>query len=185
MKWIWNRCHRRRRDISLLAAGALGREAKGELERHLAVCEECQKYYNEMKALTAPLAEWEKLLSPVEATPVLQIRWARAVREADRPNSIQEPMQNNIWRTIWQELIWPSRLAWTGMAALWIVMLAINGRLSDHPINGTGASSAQDWGQVWEEQNHVLAELIGPALVIPAAPPANGFQSAQLKSYAG
>jgi len=173
MKWFWNRCHRRRQDISLLAAGAQGGEEKGELERHLATCDDCQKYYSEIKALTASLMEWEKPLFPVTATPVLQMRWAKAVREADRPNFAQLPKQRNIWRTVWQEVIWPSRLAWAGMAAFWIVMLTINGRLSDHPMNRTGASSAQNLEQLWEEQNHVLVELIGPALVIPAAPPAN------------
>lgn len=172
MKWIRNHCPHRR-DIRLLAAGALGGVEKSELERHMAGCGECQKDYDRMKTLTASLAEWEKPLCPIEATPALQLRWARAVQEADRPKSSQEPGRNAIWRTIWRELIWPSRVAWAGMAAFWMVMLAVDGRLSDHRTNGTDASAAQNLGQIWEEQNHVLVELIGPALVIPAAPPAN------------
>ena len=76
------------------------------------------------------------------------------------------------WRIVWRELIWPSRLAWAGMAALWVVMLAVNGRLSDHRMIEAGASSSstQNVMQAWEEQNRVLAELTQPAFVLPAAP---------------
>jgi hypothetical protein len=56
------------------------------------------------------------------------------------------------------------------MAALWVVMLAVNGRLSDHRMIDASASSTQDMMQAWEEQNRVLAELTQPAFVLPAAP---------------
>jgi hypothetical protein len=59
------------------------------------------------------------------------------------------------------------------MAALWVVMLAVNGRLSDHRMVEAGASpsSTQDMMEAWKEQNRVLAELTQPAFVLPAAPP--------------
>jgi len=74
---------------------------------------------------------------------------------------------------VWVELIRPSRNAWAGMAALWVVLLAVNGRLSDHRMIEAGASpsSSQDMMQAWEEQNSVLAELTQPAIAVPAAPP--------------
>jgi hypothetical protein len=189
MNWIWNRCRRRRPEICLLAGGALGEEEEIELENHLAVCQECRSYYAEIKTLTAPLAGWEKHLSAIEATPAARMRWARAVQEAALPSSAPNPNLNlnpnpqrlrlrlglglgmRLWRIVWRELIRPSRHAWAGMAALWVVMLAVNGRLSDHRMIDAGASSAQDMMQAWEEQNRVLAELTQPAFAVPAAPP--------------
>jgi anti-sigma factor RsiW len=189
MKWIWNRC-RRHQEVCLLAASALGQEEKIEVERHLAACEECRTYYGEIKTLTAPLADWEKNLSAVEATPAARMRWARAVREAPQalstPNLNLNPNPNpnpqrlrlrlrlgmGFWRIVWGELIWPSRRAWAGMAALWVAMLAINGSLSDHRSDtGARASSSQDMMQAWEEQNRVLAELVQPTFAVPAPPP--------------
>jgi hypothetical protein len=192
MKWFWNRC-RRRQDTSLLAAGALGEKEKIELERHLAACEECRNYYGEIKTLTAPWAGWEKRLSAIEATPAAQKRWARGVQETAQASSSPNHNHNlnpnpnpqrlrlrlglrlgtKFLRFVWGELLWPSRYAWSGMAALWVAMLVINGQLSDHRTSGAGdrAASSQDMIQAWEEQNRVLAELTQPAYVLPAPPP--------------
>ena len=133
-----------------------------------------KKHPLEGAKLTAPLAGWEKDLSPIEATPAARMRWARAVQEADKPIAVHQPLLKNVWRIAWRELIWPSRLAWTGMAALWVVMLAVNGRLSDHRMiqAGARAPSAQEMLQAWEEQNRVLAELTQAAHVAPVAPSA-------------
>ncbi len=167
MKWFWNRC-RRRRDVCLLATGALCDEERLELERHLAACGECRSYYGEIKALAAPLADWEKDFSAVEVTPAARKRWARAVQETGAPSLLK-----NAWRIIWCELIRPSRYAWSGMAALWVAMLVINGQISGPRMSGAGdrASSPQKMIQAWEEQNRVLAELARPAYVVPAPPP--------------
>lgn len=181
MKWMWNRC-RRRQDVSLLAAGALDQAEQIELERHLAACEQCRTYFGEIKALTAPLAGWEKNLAGVHATPAARMRWAKALQEATpisapnfnpNPNPQRLKLGTGFWRIVWRELIWPSRYAWSGMAALWVAMLAINGQLSDHRTNEAGvrAASSQEIMQAWTEQNSVLALLIEPAAVVPAPPP--------------
>jgi anti-sigma factor RsiW len=172
MKWIWNRC-RRRQGISLLAAGTLGEEERNEVERHLAACEECRTYYGEIKTLTAPWAAWEKNLSALEPTPAARMRWARAVQEAGAPSAIPHPPLNRFRRIVWGELIWPSRYAWSGMAAIWVLMLAINAHLSDPQAGGVGAraSSSQEMMQAWLEQNRVLAELVQPSFTVPAPPP--------------
>jgi len=172
MKWFWNRCHRRQH-ISLLAAGALGQEEKIELERHLAACDECRTYYAEIKTLTAPLISWEKNLSGIEATPAARMRWAKAVQEATAPSVVHQSPLQSIWRIVWGEFIWPSRYAWSGLAALWVAMLVINGQLSDHRTHDTGAraASTQEIMQAWAEQNRVMALLIQPAVVVPAPVP--------------
>ncbi len=171
MKWIWNRC-RRRPEISLLAARALGEEEKIELQRHLAVCGECRNHYAEIKTLTAPLAGWEKNLSAIEATPPARMRWTKAVHEAGAPSARGQFAPNNFWHIVWDELIWPSRLAWTGIAALWVAMLTVNASLSDHRSDaGARASSTQEIMQAWAEQNRVLAELVQPSFTRPAPSP--------------
>jgi anti-sigma factor RsiW len=168
MKWIWNRC-RRRLDASLLAAGVLGEEEKIELERHWATCEECRRYYGEIKTLTAPLVAWEKGFSAIQVTPATQRRWVRAVQESGRCGRSVWPL----FRNLWCELLWPSRYAWTGLAALWVALLVINAQLSDHPAHGANdhAGSSQDMIQAWREQTRVLAELIQPSLGVPTPPP--------------
>jgi anti-sigma factor RsiW len=178
MNSSWNRC-RRNQEVCLLAAGALGEEKRIELERHLAACQECRRYYAEIKTLTAPLAGWEKNFSSIEASPAARMRWAGAVRECGSsvpplvPASHRPPPLKNVWRVVWGELIRPSRYAWAGMAALWVVMLAVNAQLSDHRASGAGAraASSQEMIRAWEEQNRVLAELTQPAFALPAAPP--------------
>ncbi|HUD83202.1 MAG TPA: zf-HC2 domain-containing protein [Candidatus Saccharimonadales bacterium] len=173
MKWIWNDC-RRQKDICLLAAGALGEEEKINLERHLAECQNCRAYYGAIKTLTAPLAAWEKSVSAIEVTPAARLRWARGVEGSGATSVVRQPLVQRVWQIIWRELIWPSRYAWGGMAALWAAMLVINGQMSEHRVNDLGgrASSSQEMMEAWEEQNRVLAELAPPAFVVPAPPPA-------------
>jgi anti-sigma factor RsiW len=163
----WTRC-RRRKEASLLAAGALGEAEKIELEQHMAACQECRSYYAEIMALTAPMAGWEKSFSTIEATPAARTRWAQAVRTADRQP--KPPLLENTWRFVWHELIRPSRYAWTGMAALWVMMLIVNARLSDHQAIVGQSASARNMIQVWNEQKRVLAELIRPDFTAPAPP---------------
>jgi hypothetical protein len=172
MKWIWSRC-RRRQDVSLLAAGVLDQAEIIELERHLDACADCRNYYGEIKILTAPLMGWEKNFSAIEANPAMQMRWAKAMQDAAAPSSIRQPPLQRVWRAMWGESIRPYRYAWSGMAALWVAMLAINGQLSDHRTNEAGvrAASSQEIMQAWTEQNSVLALLIEPAAVVPAPPP--------------
>jgi len=164
MKWMWTHC-RRRQEIVLLAARAINEQEKPALERHLAACEECRNYYSEIKALTAPLTGWEKNLSAIEATPAAQRRWAMAVQNSGKSGSVASLLQN-----LWGELLWPSRYAWSGMAAVWVAMLVINGQLSDHVASARPVSS-QEIIQAWEEQTRVLAELIQPAHPAAAPPP--------------
>jgi hypothetical protein len=72
---------------------------------------------------------------------------------------------------VWQELIWPCRFAWTGMAALWIVVLTINLSLSDSRATSQSARSSPTPAmlQAVEERRRLLAELIQPS-VAPEAP---------------
>jgi len=218
MKWFCNQCRRRRRDICLFAAGALPEQDRPEIQQHLAACAGCRDYYNEIMALAAPLANWEKNFAQIEPTHAMRRRWVGAVQAsaaeaAARKGRISalppfdlpipsphevgrgsgrgvcpiqhsqgqdapapEPLLKNFWRNVWRELFWPCRRAWVGLAALWLVLLAVNMRLSDHPMQMAGASSSSplEMMQAWEEQTRLLAELTQPAMVhsAPVNPPA-------------
>jgi len=188
----------RRREICLFAAGALPEAERPEMERHLAACSGCRNYYNEIKALAAPLANWEKPLAQIEPTQAMRARWAGAVQEsaggamgkfglrgsAALPGCLKEsaaeaaarePLLKSFLRNVWRELIWPCRRAWVGLAAVWLGLLAANARLADPQLAGARPSSAAAMMQSWEEQTRVLAELAQPGLAdapanLPAAP---------------
>jgi anti-sigma factor RsiW len=199
MKWFRNPCRSRRREISLFATGALPEQDRPEMERHLAACSSCRSYCNEIKALAAPLAGWEKNLAQIEPTQVMRTRWAGAVQastaqaaagksglrgSAALPGWVQGSaaqagargsLPKNIFRNVWREMIWPCRRAWVGLAAVWLALLAVNARLSDPQSAGARSSSAAAMVQSWEEQTRVLAELTQPGIVrapvnTPAAP---------------
>ena len=79
MKWFQGPCGRQRESISLLASGALPEEEAGAVESHLAACAACRKYYEEVRGLTAPLADWERTYAFIEPSEAAQLRWSEAV----------------------------------------------------------------------------------------------------------
>jgi anti-sigma factor RsiW len=172
MNWFWSECRRFRREVCLLAIGALPEQDRPRLEQHLAACAGCLNYYNEIKSVAAPLAGWEKNFARIEPTQATRNRWAGAVLAAAAP-AVRRPLLKAVSRNVWRELIWPCRRAWVGLAALWLVLAAVNIRLSDHPMQwaGAGSSSASAMMQSWEEQTRILAELTQPPVVY--SPPVN------------
>jgi hypothetical protein len=74
---------------------------------------------------------------------------------------------------VWRELIWPCRFVWTGMAALWMVIFAINLSLADGRTVSQSARSSPTPAmlQAMEERRRLLAELIPPSVAPPAATP--------------
>ena len=168
MKWFFNRC-RRRREISLFAAGALPEPARSEMEQHLAACSCCRAYFKELRALAGPLAGWEKDLAQIEPTQAMQMRWARAVQACAAESAGREPRLKNLWHNLWLEVIWPYRRGWIGLATVWVALLAANARLPGHPMRMAGAGSSPGGASIelWEE-THVLVELAQPGIAISA-----------------
>ena len=174
MKRIWQQCDRRK-EVSLLAAGALLDGERLVVEQHLAGCGACQSYYNEIKATAAPLVNWDKNIAPVEVTPAMRSRWAKDVQTAAAASPI------SFVGEIWRELIWPCRRAWIGLAAVWLVLFVMNFQMRKLPTQMAAKDSPSSWAAVqsWEEQTRILAELTGTAdehapvvHAVPAAKPA-------------
>jgi anti-sigma factor RsiW len=182
MNLFWHPC-RRRREICLFAAGATPEQDRPELEQHLAACPACRAYYSEIKTLAAPLANWEDHFAHIEPTQAMQSRWAAAIQASTKstpsPSSTppaHKPLLPTLCLNLWREILCPSRRVWLSLAATWLVLLAVNARLSDPPVQMAGlhSSSPSEIMQSWEVQTRVLAELTQPALRPPPAvtPPA-------------
>ncbi len=89
-----------------------------------------------------------------------------------------------VLRKAWLELIWPSRRAWAGMAALWLVALAANLEMKATSTTVPTVRSAhpRELARAFEEQQRLLAELLLPVPPPPGAPArsAPGPRSEQL-----
>ena len=140
MKRFSNRCQPWRETICLLAGNALSSAEQAEVQRHLAACPECLRYYQQIKSVTSPLANWEKNFSRVQPDQTLQTRWRKAVLAATDQQPAPRFSFRLALRTSWRELIRPCRHAWAGMAALWIVMAGINATQSGAQRNVSSAA---------------------------------------------
>lgn len=71
---------------------------------------------------------------------------------------------------VWLELIWPSRRAWVGMAAVWLAILLANVELkAGSPRVQTARSlPVNQLAQAIEEQRRFLAELLPTAKPAPS-----------------
>jgi hypothetical protein len=75
---------------------------------------------------------------------------------------------------LWQELIWPCRRVWLGMAAIWFVVLAINMASNDTPKFAANQVPAPTPEMVaaLREQKQLLVQLLDPNASTPALPAA-------------
>lgn len=64
---------------------------------------------------------------------------------------------------LWRELIWPCRRFWTGLAAVWVLIVAANISMRDNSQTVVAKStSPQEIIMAWRQQQSLLTELIGP-----------------------
>jgi hypothetical protein len=73
-------------------------------------------------------------------------------------------------RTIWRELIFPSRRIWAGLAAIWVLLLVVNFSMSDHAEIPMAKASAPTEMMTFQQQQELLAQLMGPDEPIVAEP---------------
>ena len=63
-----------------------------------------------------------------------------------------------VLRLLWRELIWPSRRTWAGLAAIWLLLAAVNLSQRDHSPAGSIAVAAPMMS--FQEQQRWLNELL-------------------------
>ena len=162
MKRFFNPCRRHHQNLSLLAAGALSEMEKDRIENHLAECAECRKYLEEIKTVTAPLADWAGAFPRLQPSQTARTRWARAVAEAARPVPIRRLAPAAAFREWWQDVIWPWRRVWAGVATAWLVILAGNVSLRDSSpaLAAKSAAPSQEAIASFRDQQKILAELL-------------------------
>src|SRR5260370_10999688 len=114
MNWFLNRCERRRESICLLASGALPEPESREVENHLAACAGCRKYYDEIKSVAVPLANWEKNFTHIEPDPTLRTRWAKAIQASGEPKLNRPFSPRPALRARARRIPYPLRCALTG-----------------------------------------------------------------------
>jgi anti-sigma factor RsiW len=167
VKRFFKSCGRYRRNLCLLAGGALSGPEKAAMENHLAACADCRKYFDELQAVTAPLRSWEENFSRIQPNPTIQRQWARAVQTVSRPGPVRRLTPARALLDWWQEVIWSSRRVWVGLAAVWIVLLVVNlsGREQSPAIAKSGPSTAMI--MALRDQQRILAELLPDNFVPP------------------
>ena len=72
--------------------------------------------------------------------------------------------------------LWPCPQAWAALAAVWVLLLAVNFSIRDQTTPNTASANAQPvMPYAWREQQKLLAELFPPE---PTAPPRPRVQPA-------
>lgn len=170
MSWFSKSCGPCRADLCLLASGALADHEQARLEKHLAACPDCRKHYDEINLLAAPLAQWEEAFSAIEPDDTVRGRWAKHFQAALEP--IQPPRSTLLDAFFdWcRDLIWPCRRIWTGFAAIWLVILAVDLSLRDTESEKSSRPSSE-MVRAFLKSEGFLPEFANPAKSRVARPP--------------
>ena len=104
-----------------------------------------------------------------------------AARQASRPEHAprtthQAPASRSWLSTIYSQLsalLWPHPVAWTGLAAVWLVILGIHLATRDTAVRVArqAAPVSPQVFMAFQEQERLLSELIGPSEPPATEPP--------------
>lgn len=162
MSWLFDPCWRHRRNLALLASGVLPDAEKDQMARHLAGCTTCQSYFAEAKSLVAPLRNWEGEFKRLEPTGTVRARWEAAIHAAGHPKFEQRQTPAGAVREWCREVVRPYRRIWAALAAVWVLILAGQFSLREHPqIEAAKSISAQQRVTLaFKERQKILMELL-------------------------
>lgn len=125
-------CRVNRENLCLLVADALSNQERASVKIHLAGCAQCREYHAEVHSVTCVITDWKKDFSALEPSNSAMARWARDFERTTISNSPASAGYLRWFLDLCRDAIWPSRRAWAGLAALWIVIIALNVSLRNH-----------------------------------------------------
>jgi hypothetical protein len=140
---------------------------RDEIEKHLAECADCRKYHQEIRAVTGPLAKWERNFARIEPSQAARNRWVQAIDVAEGPQFFAQTGSLRCLaiaiRAWCADVIWPCRRVWTGLAAVWVAILAGNMALREpqHPPVANAARPSQEMVMALKDRQSILAEILG------------------------
>ena len=86
------------------------------------------------------------------------------------PQARQSRITITIFQTFWRELILPSRRTWSGLAAVWFLIVVVNVSQRDHSPTGKATSTPVMMSA--REQQRLMNELFADrSLPVDAEPP--------------
>ncbi len=102
-----------------------------------------------------------------------QIRRVAVAGLTERPAAREQSLPIAIALKLWRELVLPARVTWAGIAALWLVIGAINLTQADQTTTSASVSSAspQELRAAWERHRELLLELALLPTADAAIPP--------------
>ena len=101
--------------------------------------------------------------------------WRAEILEASRAAASPRPSTLDSRRdSWWRELLWPCPQAWAGLAAVWVVLLAVNMTTREGSL-GTAMAAAPSPATIMalREQRELLSKLISTPPGEVAEPPRN------------
>lgn len=98
------------------------------------------------------------------------------------PEQRSQVATTTIFKTLWQELFLPSRRIWSGLAAIWLLILAIN--LAQHDSSPAGKMTAAPAMMSFREQQRWMNELFADrAPTVEAEPPKTFSPKPRTENY--
>ncbi|MDD5139413.1 MAG: hypothetical protein PHY43_04020 [Verrucomicrobiales bacterium] len=92
------------------------------------------------------------------------------------------PLRLCVLNNIWLELVWPCRRIWTGLAAVWLLILTIN--LAQHEPSPAGKMTAAPAMMSFREQQRWMNELFADrAPTVEAEPPKTFSPKPRTENY--
>jgi anti-sigma factor RsiW len=166
MKRLFDSCRRQRQSLCLLAGGMLSEPERSGVERHLAACAGCRKYFEEVQAVATSLSDYVETQADLQPRLGAQARWNQAIRAAGRTPPVRSTAPAGAVAPWWREVIWPWRRVWAGLAVVWLGIFAGNVSLPgpEPALSAKASPRSQEMLMSFRDQQRILAELL-PDLV--------------------
>ena len=116
--------------------------------------------------------DFEERLRRLSMRPIPR-QWRGEILDAARRASSQPPILSPQPTAWWREWLWPCPQAWAGLAAAWVLILALNAAMRDpvQVVKTSKAAPAPELLTALREHRRLLTELIGAPTVVGTSKP--------------